>query len=482
LEDEGKKQNGIVDRVWDFFASVKLAVIIFALISITSIAGTIIEQQAGPEKNIMLLNKIFSISDAHTVYKGMAAIGLTDMYNTWWFIALLLIFAMNIVVCSLDRMPGILRSMREPIKPLPPERFSSVQAGRKGLLKAAAGKSEEIVTEALRKIGFKGRVETAGGVTQICTEKGRYGRLGVYVTHLSILFIMLGAVAGMKLGYNGSLMLLEGMSSDMVKLNNGKEIPLGFEIRCDDFDVTFYPESERPKSYKSVLTIVENGREVLTKEIGVNAPLTYKSITFYQSSYGFFANRNALFKFRITPGGGAAKESAVKFGQEFDIEGSGFKARVVDFSPALAINSEGELDTFAEAMINPGALLEFSEGDNVRARQWILRNYPETWETPIGSIEFRDLWGAQYTGLQARKDPGVWLVYIGCVLMATGMYAAFFMSHSRIWILLQEESGATRISIISASNKNRAAVGRKLDRLMEDLTGSKALPDQGGQS
>ena len=32
------------------------------------------------------------------------------------------------------------------------------------------------------------------------------------------------------------------------------------------------------------------------------------------------------------------------------------------------------------------------------------------------------------TCLQVAKDPGVWIVYLGCFLMLAGLYVAFFMS------------------------------------------------------
>lgn len=43
-----------------------------------------------------------------------------------------------------------------------------------------------------------------------------------------------------------------------------------------------------PKEYRSDLTILDQGREILRKSIKVNAPLTYKGVTFYQSSYEGF--------------------------------------------------------------------------------------------------------------------------------------------------------------------------------------------------
>jgi len=42
-------------------------------------------------------------------------------------------------------------------------------------------------------------------------------------------------------------------------------VPLGFDIRCDNFEVDYYPNTEMPKAYKSWLTILKNGQEVMKK-------------------------------------------------------------------------------------------------------------------------------------------------------------------------------------------------------------------------
>ena len=233
--------------------------------------------------------------------------------------------------------------------------------------------------------------------------------------------------------------------------------------------MAFYPESDSPKAYKSQLTVLEQGHEVMKQEIEVNTPLRYKGITFYQSSYGFSPNRDALFKFSVTPVNGKSHDVAVKFGQPFAIEGTSHTITVVDFTPALGVDKSGRLFTYAESMINPAAFVEISEGGKATARQWILKRFPETWKTLAGVIEFRDLWGAQYTGLQVRKDPGVWIVYLGCIVMAVGLYAAFFMSHARIWVRLREEKNATRLTVVSSINKNKIAFDRTLDRLVKHL-------------
>ncbi|MBI4651510.1 cytochrome c biogenesis protein ResB, partial [Candidatus Desantisbacteria bacterium] len=54
---------------------------------------------------------------------------------------------------------------------------------------------------------------------------------------------------------------------------------LGLLVRFDNY---WQPEI---KDYKSELSIIENGKTVLTKTIEINHPLKYKGIMFYQNTY-----------------------------------------------------------------------------------------------------------------------------------------------------------------------------------------------------
>ncbi len=65
-----------------------------------------------------------------------------------------------------------------------------------------------------------------------------------------------------------------------------KLVPLGFEVRLDDFEVGFYPGTMRPRSFESRVTIsdAKTGRE-MSRVISMNHPVTYKGFTLFQSSY-----------------------------------------------------------------------------------------------------------------------------------------------------------------------------------------------------
>lgn len=471
-----KKENqGIVDRVWNFFSSITLAVVVFSVISLTSIVGTIIEQGAEPERNIKLLSKFFGDA-APTVFRILDTLGFTNMFHSWWFIALLFVFAANLIICSLDRLPRIWNIVKEPIKPLSPDILNTMPIKREVVLKGKVDNAKGAVESALKRIGFKANVHLQDNGLQIYAEKGRHSRLGVYITHFSIILILVGAIAGIFFGFNASLNLLEGTTSAVAYMRNGKEIPLGFEIGCNDFETSFYENSDTPRSYKSWLTVLENGRPVKIDgkeviEIDVNRPLRYKGITFYQSSYGFSPTKDSLFKFSVTSNDGKKQDVQLKFGEAFTIPGTNIMGKVADFSPALGIDEAGRMFTYAEMMNNPAVFVEFAENGKPKYNQWILKRYPQTWRVPDGMVEFKDLWGAQYTGLQVRKDPGVWIVYLGSLVMSIGLYAAFFMNHRRIWINLMDDKNGTKVTIAASTNKNKAALEQKIEKLLGGLHG-----------
>lgn len=460
------------DKIWDLFASVKLAVVIFALISLTSIVGTILEQRAEPAKNIKILTSLFGESLAPTMYNLFEKLGFMDMYHSWWFIGLLILFSANIVICSLDRLPRILRLVREPIDPMTEDKIKKITINREIVLKGKPDKVKDDVTGAIKSAGFNYIEAKEEKGYQFVSQKGNYSRLGIYLTHFSILIILSGALVGIFFGFRGHLNLPEGASSDAAFTDRNQARPLGFEIRCDNFDVEFYGRSDMPKEYRSWLTVIKNGQEVLKKSIVVNDPLTFEGITFYQANYGLINERlgRGVFIFRVITSDGKPYNLNLRLGDAFQIPGTNLSGKIVDFSPALKIDESGNVSTYSNQMNNPAVYVEFSESGNPKYSGWILKRHPETWQLPEGHrVEFIDYWGVEFTGLQVRKDPGVWIVYLGCITISIGLFIAFFMSHRRLWVRIVEDKNNTRVVIGATSNKNRAAFERKIDRMVSRI-------------
>ncbi|KKK54269.1 hypothetical protein LCGC14_3086440, partial [marine sediment metagenome] len=211
MTDTQQMQKSIVDIAWDWLSSVKLAVIIFALISLTSVVGTVIEQNAPYEKNILVISKFVGYSSAPSVYRALDFMGFTHMYKVWWFNLLLAAFASNLIICSIDHFPPRWRLAREKLKPLKEEQFRRFSIKKEFLLKGGADELKQNLTKAVEDLGFKKHEAAENGEGwQVFGQRQQYSRLGVYITHLSIILILIGAVIGHFFGFDGYMEIPEG--------------------------------------------------------------------------------------------------------------------------------------------------------------------------------------------------------------------------------------------------------------------------------
>lgn len=61
--------------------------------------------------------------------------------------------------------------------------------------------------------------------------------------------------------------------------------PMPFSVRLDKFTAEFHPGTNRPGSFVSEITRIENGKEAAAT-IQMNEPMRYEGLTFFQASYG----------------------------------------------------------------------------------------------------------------------------------------------------------------------------------------------------
>jgi len=465
---EGNKKTAILDGVWKFFASVRLTIVILIVLAFTSIIGTIIEQQAEPVQNIKLLAKFFGDSSAPALYNMFVKLGFMDMYHSWWFVSILLLFSINLVVCTLERFPKTWRLIKTPQKPMAENVIKTLPIKKELNFKSNLKTVKEEFLKVFKSSGFHIHETGEGESIQLYSEKGKNSHLGLYVVHLSIILILIGAIIGARFGFNAFLNLPEGETSDVAYMQGGKIIPLGFTIKCNWFNTEYYAERDMPKEFQSELVIIDKGREVMKKIIEVNSPLSYKGITFYQSSYGMVPNAVGTFILRVTSKGGQESTLRLKPGESFEIPGANIKGTIVNFSPALTVDrATGRLTTFAENMINPAVAIEFDGTEMGKFVGWILKRHPETGVLPDGSkIKFEDYWGVEYTGLQVSRDPGVGVIYFACIIMTLGLYIAFFMSHKRIWIRLTNDKKSVRVIAGGSASKNRLSFEREIENIL----------------
>jgi cytochrome c biogenesis protein len=442
--------------VWEIFSSVRLALFLLFTLAATSIIGTVIPQNESPGFYVERYGA--------NLARFMQTMDVPDMYNSWWFMVILTLFSLNLIICSLERIPNAWRLVTMDNLATDPERLKKM--GLKMTIPVEGPLPEAVNRTAshLAGKGWKAGRRDQDGATLLFAQKGAWTRFGVYIVHSSILIILIGAIIGSPrvakdilknpyYAFKGSVNIPETQQSDVIFsfLEGVGQLPLGFTVRCDFFTIEYYPNG-MPKEYLSKLSVIEDDKVVLQQDVEVNEPLIYKGITFYQSSYQPYRDfilsvknsKTGISKSEIIPP--ATQVTWKEGGARFGIINMETRGEAVSRLKIWFTDDQGEPSTF---WLDPG-------------RETII-------ERPSGinyTMSAKQLYA---TGLQVAKDPGVWWVYAGCGLMLLGLMVAFFMSHRKVWALVSEEKGKVIVLFAGNANKNKLGFEKTFSELANSL-------------
>ena len=430
-------------KVLDTLSSLKLSISLFVALAVTSIFGTLIQQQADP--------RAYVASYGPALAKVFQALNLVDMYHSWWFELLLALLLANTLVCSLRRLPAALRSLR-------PEQFPTAEDMAKKQLRASwrAGEgTEAAVEETLRQSFGRSRIERSEGGATWFAQKQPWARLGPYVAHTSLVLFFLGGIVGARFGFKGFVNIVEGQAASAIELRGGQPLKLPFEVACEKFELHNYPDG-RPKDYLSRLVVRKGGQVVQEKTVEVNHPLIQDGVFFYQSSYG-------------KAGGGALLRV---FDREGRVLADGIRLAEEQAAPIPGTDLHVEVMTTSENYngFGPAAQLTLVGPNHEHRGQpfSVFKDFPKFDERRRGEQVFQLvglLPGKWYTGLQVAKDPGVPLIWAGSIVLTLGTLMAFFASHRRVWVRLEEG----RLTVAGSASKNLSAFQEAFSELEREL-------------
>ena len=439
-----------------FFNSVKLAIVLIIVIIAASVLGTLIPQGRSAPEYAARYGQMSGL---------IVRLQLTQLYHSLWYLALLGLFALNIIVCTLTRLGPKLKKALRPRVQADAAGLLSLKSSERfkkpGTLEAWQGH----LRRELRARHYRVRETSTPPRGHVLARKRTLGWFGSDIVHAGLLTILAGGILSGLAGYRDYLSLKEGQAAAAPRA--------GFSVRLDKFETELYPEGS-VKAWKSTVTVVEAGRDVLTKVVQVNHPLSYKGINFYQSSYGWDwsqpgleiwvkkkSDPSFLEKHRLRPGEKAALTGGAEMG-------------VARFVPDFIIGQDKQVESRSDQPQNPAAQVEITQAGRTLFSAWVFANYPDFTGMHSGGedeygVELKDVKAPQYSVLEAAADPGANIIWVGSALIMAGLFLAFYWPTREIKAVLQAEQGKVDIALGGLTPKNREAFDSEFQAILSTL-------------
>jgi cytochrome c biogenesis protein len=450
-------------KLWQTLSSIKTGVILLILVVIISAAGTVILQRPATDPDEM------ARAYSPQMLRVLDALKLTDVFHAWWFLLLMGLVSLSIVAASIQRFPNAWRFYARPYK-------STDETFRKALPSQAqipipneeAGLAA--AERALRKLRISPERIVGQNRFSLFGERNRISEMAVYIVHASLLLIFLGGIVDGVFGWSGYLMLNRGEQSNQVALHDSAIRQLPFSVRCDTAGQENYADGT-PKKWWSNLAVVQDGKDVLTKQIVVNDPLVYQGVRFYQSSYGPDGKVDKLIlTATATTGPASPKDIALGPGEVIQLD-ENTSVRLAEFIPDYVVR-DGQVYTRSAQVENPAVhLFVESKVANKVVNVWLppIPGFEENASSPY-QFEAKDLKMGYFTGLQVSHEPGQWAVWGGVLLMGLGLFVVFYLVHMRVWIVpVRNAQGQLLLWIGGAANKNKDVFDEKFRKLVSEI-------------
>ncbi|WP_029551855.1 cytochrome c biogenesis protein ResB [Thermocrinis jamiesonii] len=451
LYEEYKKYRKLSTFIFEFFASLKLAIFLMIAIGVLSMLGSTYIQQGRPYE-------FYVQQHGPEIASWIWKLWLNDVFHSWYYILFIVLLAINLILCSYKRLPSVWKHT------FSKERFQRLDEHLEKHLKpveVVINPDKNKVIKFLQSKGFKVFVEEEGGRIYFYGEKGKYSRLGVYVVHIALLIIMAGALIDGVFGKRGTVVVAEGSREDIMRsLDGQKSYRLPFQIKLETFHIVSYEEEAKRKgkefrgdpkvkdaiaSFESKIQIIEGGKVVKEGLVAVNAPFEHGPYRIFQATYGLTGEAGwvklSVFDRNILP-----EDPKRAFLGEVEIKAG----QVVEFKDMLlsidrsVLNLEDEKAGF-EGDLKPALIIKvLKDGKDYNVpviyspelTVFAFTQMPELIDFPY--IFFMEGFRPRFfSGLQISYSPGTPIIWTGSTLLVLGLILAFYTIHRKVWARLE---------------------------------------------
>lgn len=457
----------IIDKIWNFFSSVKVGIWIIVVLLVASSIGTIFPQQMYIPPTV---NPAVYYKDEYGIFGQLYyQLGFHDLYGSWWYMLLIAALGVSLVICSLDRVIPLHRALKT-------QRVSRHESflKRQRIFGKSTVRNVDGTLEEAKKILKQRKYNISEENGNILGEKGRFSRWGPYINHIGLIIFLIGCM----------LRYFPGMYVDThVWIREGDTVVVPgtdqqYYIENEQFIVELYDENDEVfgeaiqrsggvivKNYQTnavlykqeeAATIGDEGRlvEVDRHNIRVNDPLKFDGFALYQVDYKLNELNRMSFSMMHKETEEAIGEFEVDlFNPEDEYElAEGYKVKVLHYFPDYFFNAQGQPATRSKIPDNPAFIMEMYSPEHPEGEISFLAIGQNL--EPFGENEYRlSLAGIEtknVTALVVRKDYTLGFLIVGGIIFMIGLIQGSYWMHRRIW--LQQVNG--EVWIAGHTNKN----------------------------
>lgn len=418
-----------------FWSQVKTSVILIALTATTILVGAWCpqESQVGKEK----------VFEAFGQENGQLLInlGVADTFHSPWFLFLIAMLSLSMLAASFERVFPRLLILKNSMPLLGGAEITKLPYHRQITRTESGTNFLDEMDKKLQAKGFK----TQRQGDRLLAEYGKISRLAPSVTHVGLLSLLVGVTITSWTGFNGFQPVRLGECLNLADSQHSKlwigKLPK-WQARVVETRRENHPTGE-PKQWYTTLEIEDQFGKVLKKgELSVNNPLTFEDVDIYQSSWGI---DSISLKFN-----GQKQEIPVNpMGKRFAAFLPLDKDSVMIFS---VLDQKSELRIFAKqaSWDAPKLLAEVGPGATV----------------DLGGVKIEYEGIIPRTGLQYKKDPGIFVVYTAFGFIIAGVMLAF-IPHRHVWLCKENDGENENLYAGGRSPKAKMAFQKMMDKMLD---------------
>jgi len=401
---------------------------------------------------IFLLLLLAGISAYATLQEMERAIDY--IYSSWWYLSILSFTSLNLLLCTVQRIRPMFRLAYRPSKTSSGTDIRSMPVHREVLTKGHPSPLDT-AAQAFKSVGLNVSVEDSSSGRVVFGERGSLGYFGSFVTHLSLLVILLGALYGVVTGY---------------EVTNGGWIDSSFAVREGDFavnitDIRMVQEKNpvmRPRVYTDVT--VRRGEEVIAQDtVSINYPVRFGGNTIYHSTFLLFP----VFKLTDVETGEAGSSRFMEGDRIYLDAHRTTHIEITKFYTNFSMRPDGtpyNVDYRTDRPVVGGLLWQGREN---KGNVLLPLNKAQVFATPGGDVEVVLTGYDLATVFSVSKNLGRPFLFTGSLLLLLGLYMSFFITPERYYAVSGENDHSMLIG--GRGYRSKLFIASTLQRIEADI-------------